>query len=128
MNKNTPPVLPFLTLCLFIIGLTIIGISAVEADDPNPTILLFIGVATGVTANVVTLAKGQKTAETAQKAADNTASVDQKVDQLLNGSLQGRINTLERRVGNVDYRLGNIEEVVVEIRDKLNEGGEATSP
>jgi hypothetical protein len=103
-----------LVLILLIVGATIIGITAVDVDNSNSTILIFMGVATTIVTAVVAASKLQKNTE-------STIATEGKVDQLLNGSLQGRIATLERRVASVDYRLGNIEEVVLEIRDKVME-------
>jgi hypothetical protein len=103
-----------LVLILLIVGATIIGITAVDVENSNSTILIFMGVATTIVTAVVAASKLQKNTE-------STIATEGKVDQLLNGSLQGRIATLERRVASVDYRLGNIEEVVLEIRDKVME-------
>jgi hypothetical protein len=89
-----------------VIAMAFIGITAQIDGDPQPVLLLFIATVTPVVTAILTLLKSQKTL-------DASAVTEKKVDQLLNGSLQGRIT-------NVESRLNNIETVALEILEKIS--------
>jgi hypothetical protein len=71
-----------------VVMLAFVGISAYTEGDASPTLLLFIGVVTPISMGVVALLKQERTLKVSEQ-------TDQKVDELLNGSLVGRVASLE---------------------------------
>jgi hypothetical protein len=96
-----------------VIAMAFVGISAYVDGDPQPVLLLFIGTVTPVVTAILTLLKSQKTLDATTSVQVKADQTEKKVDQLLNGSLQGRITRVESR-------LNNLETVALEILEKLS--------
>jgi hypothetical protein len=82
------PLLISMVLIAAIAVMGFVGVLIASEGDPQPTLLLLVGLMTPMTIQIVSMLKQQKNDET-------TADTNVKVDQLLNGALQGRIDTLE---------------------------------
>lgn len=102
--------LPQLLLSLVIIcvvtALTFVGVSAYTEGDAQPTLLLFVGVISGVITPIVSLVRSQKSLDVGR-------DTNRKVDEILNGSVQGKISALEQR-------MSNVEKSLIEILAKLS--------
>jgi hypothetical protein len=84
-----------------IVMMAFVGISAYTEGDAQPVLLLFLGVVTPIVTQLVSMTKNQRTLDVSQ-------ATDQKVDQLLNGSLVGKVDRLEQRMQNVETSLVQI--------------------
>jgi hypothetical protein len=95
-----------------------VAIPAFVVGDPMPVLQLFLTAATPILTAIAVLNKSQvveKAATESTEARKVSESTDQKVDQLLNGSLQGKVARLEQTALVNASRIGHIEGSVVEI-------------
>jgi uncharacterized protein YoxC len=92
---NPQSLLVSIVLIAAIAVMGFVGVLIASEGDPQPTLLLLVGLMTPMTVQIVGMLKQQK---------NDTVTTDTnvKVDQLLNGALQGRIDTLE--VGMADLK------------------------
>ncbi|MCC6382640.1 MAG: hypothetical protein IT304_09015 [Dehalococcoidia bacterium] len=111
-QKPLQQILLALVLICAITAIAFVGISATTEGDAQPTLVLFVGVMTAVVTPIAALVKTQKTLDVSQQ-------TDQKVDQLLNGSLQGKIASLQTDVAANTIRMSNMERSLVEILARL---------
>ena len=82
-----------------------VGVLLASEGDPQPTLLLLVGLMTPMTVQVVTMLKQQKNDVV-------TSDTNLKVDKLLNGALQGRIDTLE--IGMADLKT-SVDRIAVKV-------------
>lgn len=114
----------FAAIALAILAMAFVGITATADGDPMPALQLLITGATPVLTAVAVLMR-QNTIEKTLQISDST---DQKVDKLLNGSMQGKLSGMERDVSILQKtalsnssRIGNIETSLVEILSEVRE-------
>lgn len=93
---TSQPLLISMVLIAAIAVMGFVGVLAASDGDPQPTLLLLVGLMTPMTVQIVSMLKQQRNDEL-------TTDTNTKVDKLLNGALQGRIDTLE--VGMADLKM-----------------------
>jgi hypothetical protein len=104
-------------IILAVLMMAFVGIPAYVVGDPLPVLQLFLTAATPILTAVAVLLKNR----TVDKTLEVSEQTDQKVDQLLNGSLQGKVALLETNVALLQntaarnaHRISNIETVQIE--------------
>ena len=117
MHSSTPLYASILLAAIGVIGF--VGINATTEGDPQPTLMLMM---TGLLAPLIAVV-----VQMLQKQLKTSEEVARKVDQLLNGSLQSRIDSLDTsvsdlnsRVSDVAARVSNIEKSIIQILTKLS--------
>lgn len=87
-----------------------VGVLAFAKGDPQPTLVLLVGVLTPLTVQLVSMLKQQKNDEV-------TIDTNAKVDKLLNGALQ-------KRIDNIEVGMADLKQSV----DRLASKGDAPAP
>jgi hypothetical protein len=114
------PLLLALLLIATIAMLGFVGITLSANGDAQPALLIFVGLMAPIATTITMMVKQDKTLFVSEQ-------TDKKVDQLLNGSLQTRLDTMDTTIGlrgeaihRIEQRVGNMETALIEINAKLS--------
>ena len=106
-----------LVLIIVVTLIAIVGLNAVVEGDSMPMLVLIVGLITPAVTAILNLLKSQKTLEVSE-------STDKKVDSLLNGGLQSRIDHVEEAIieyqKKTDRRFVTVEKALDEILEKVS--------
>jgi hypothetical protein len=113
-------------IALAILMMAFIGIAAYTDGDPLPHLTLFLSGSAPILTAIAVLIKDQKVERTLEV----SEQTDQKVDQLLNGSMQDKIARVERDISLLQgtaarnsQRIGNMETIQIEALTELRRIG-----
>ncbi len=106
-----------LVLIVSVTLIAIVGLNVAVEGDTQPILLIMVGLITPIVTTILNLIKSQKTLDVSE-------STDKKVDSLLNGGLQSRIDHIETSISEhqrrTDKRFLKVESSLEEILEKVS--------